>query len=97
MLGGLDSPRPETRSLRSLLVSRLNSTLRGAAFVAVAILPLPIFADALPAGFRPLFNGADLTGWRGMGTDNPYDLAAKSEADRAAFFAANQPALVNAG
>ena len=44
-----------------------------------------------PEGYRALFNGKDLAGWRGMGTDNPYQLAAKTEADRAAFFAKNQP------
>jgi len=35
-----------------------------------------------PEGYRALFNGRDLAGWRGMGTDNPYQLAAKTEADR---------------
>ncbi len=46
-----------------------------------------------PEGFRPLFNGKDLTGWRGMGTENPYTLAAKSEGERADFFTKNQPGL----
>jgi hypothetical protein len=44
-----------------------------------------------PAGYRALFNGKDLAGWRGMGTENPFKLAAKSAQERAAFFAANQP------
>lgn len=46
-----------------------------------------------PEGYRALFNGKDLTGWRGMGTDNPYQLAAKTEEERAAFFANNQPGI----
>jgi hypothetical protein len=46
-----------------------------------------------PEGYRVLFNGKDLTGWRGMGTDNPYQLAAKTEEERAAFFAKNQPGI----
>jgi len=46
-----------------------------------------------PEGYRALFNGKDLTGWRGMGTDNPYQLAAKTEEERAAFFAKNQPGI----
>ena len=46
-----------------------------------------------PEGYRAIFNGKDLTGWRGMGTDNPYQLAAKTEEERAAFFAKNQPGI----
>jgi hypothetical protein len=46
-----------------------------------------------PEGFRSLFNGKDLTGWRGMATNNPYTLREKSEAEREAFFAKNQPGL----
>ena len=49
--------------------------------------------NAPPEGYRALFNGKDLTGWRGMGTDNPYQLAAKTEEERAAFFAKNQPGV----
>ena len=46
-----------------------------------------------PEGYRALFNGKDLTGWRGMGTDDPYKLAAKSTEEQAAFFAKNQPGI----
>ncbi len=46
-----------------------------------------------PEGFRALFNGKDLTGWRGMGTENPYKLSTKTEAEQDAFFAKNQPEL----
>jgi hypothetical protein len=46
-----------------------------------------------PEGFRSLFNGKDLAGWRGMATENPYKLAEKSDEERAAFFAKNQPDL----
>ena len=37
-----------------------------------------------PANFTALFNGKDLTGWRGGTTFDPAKLAAMSEADRAA-------------
>ncbi len=67
--------------------------LASVAALTLCFLPLAAAAEAPPEGFQPLFNGKDLTGWRGMGTDNPYELAAKSEADRAAFFAAKQPEL----
>jgi hypothetical protein len=46
-----------------------------------------------PAGYRALFNGRDLAGWRGMGTENPYQLAAKTPEEQAAFFAKNQPGI----
>jgi len=48
---------------------------------------------AAPEGSRALFNGEDLAGWRGMGTENPYLLAAKSAEEQAAFFAKNQPGI----
>ncbi len=37
-----------------------------------------------PAGFSALFNGTDLTGWRGGSTFDPRKLAALPDADRAA-------------
>ncbi|MEZ6066685.1 MAG: DUF1080 domain-containing protein [Planctomycetaceae bacterium] len=40
-------------------------------------------ADAKHEGFRPLFNGQDLTGWHGMTTFDPVKLASMSEEDRA--------------
>jgi hypothetical protein len=46
-----------------------------------------------PTGYRALFNGQDLAGWQGMGTENPYQLAAKTAEERAAFFAGNQPGI----
>jgi len=46
-----------------------------------------------PEGFRALFNGKDLAGWRGMSTENPSKLSAKSEAEKEEFFARNQPEL----
>ena len=46
-----------------------------------------------PEGFQNLFNGEDLAGWRGMGTENPYKLAAKTAEEQAAFFAKNQPGI----
>ena len=46
-----------------------------------------------PEGYRAIFNGQDISGWRGMGTENPFELAAKTDEQRAAFFAKNQPEL----
>ena len=37
-----------------------------------------------PEGFRPLFNGKDLSGWHGMPHFNPDELSALSETERAA-------------
>jgi hypothetical protein len=42
---------------------------------------------APPAGFSPLFNGADLAGWHFMDTFDPRKLDAKPTADRAAKLA----------
>jgi hypothetical protein len=66
--------------------------------IAAGFLCLPLAAEEPgpnqpPAGYRALFNGRDLAGWRGMGTENPSQLAAKSAEERAAFFAANQPGV----
>ena len=36
-----------------------------------------------PAGFEALFNGKDLTGWRGMGHVSPYEVARWSPEERA--------------
>ena len=43
-----------------------------------------------PKGYRALFNGKDLSGWRGMGHFDPYKLAAMSDEDRDAFFLKNK-------
>ena len=43
-----------------------------------------------PQGYRALFNGKDLSGWRGMGHFDPYKLAAMSDEDRDAFFDKNK-------
>ncbi|MEC7597876.1 MAG: family 16 glycoside hydrolase [Planctomycetota bacterium] len=43
-----------------------------------------------PNGYRALFNGKDLSGWRGMGHFDPYKLAAMSDEDRDAFFLKNK-------
>jgi hypothetical protein len=40
-----------------------------------------------PKGFKPLFNGKDLTGWHGMPHFDPYKLAALSEDERKAQLA----------
>ena len=79
-----------TREFRSL---RLVAV---AAFIAFASRSLSATEPALnvpPSGATALFNGKDLEGWRGMGTDDPYKLAALTAEQRAAFFAKNQPPL----
>ena len=50
-----------------------------------------------PNGYRALFNGKDLSGWRGMGHFDPYKLAAMSDEDRDAFFLKNGDPLDRAG
>lgn len=47
-----------------------------------------------PKGFTALFNGKDLTGWRGLGHFSPYKLAEMSEEDAAAMWAKNQEDVV---
>ena len=42
----------------------------------------PVSAAEVPAGFRPLFNGTDLSGWHGMPHFDPRDLAKMPAADR---------------
>jgi hypothetical protein len=42
-------------------------------------------ADTPPEGFRALFNGRNLEGWHGMGHQDPYALAAMSDAERTAL------------
>lgn len=56
--------------------------------LAACALSASLFAqDAPPAGFVALFNGKDLTGWRGGDTFDHRKLIAMSEADRAAQIA----------
>lgn len=57
------------------------------------LLAAPHADNIPPEGFRALFNGKDLHGWRGMKTENPYKLAAKSSEEQSAFFEKNQPEL----
>lgn len=62
--------------------------MRRAAAVLVSLSSLlPAQGDAVvaaPPGFTPLFNGRDLDGWWGMGTENPAPLLAMTEAQRRA-------------
>ncbi|HOA72974.1 MAG TPA: DUF1080 domain-containing protein [Phycisphaerae bacterium] len=45
--------------------------------------PRPTSPNVAPAGFTALFNGKDLTNWRGQGRDlNPYEIAKWSEQER---------------
>jgi hypothetical protein len=77
-------------SLFRSLVATLIVTAGGWSIPASALDPA---LNVAPEGFRALFNGKDLAGWRGMATDNPYQLAAKTDEERSAFFAKNQPEL----
>src|SRR5687768_6985461 len=56
-------------------------------FVLAAVLVAPSLAaehNVPPQGFTALFNGKDLTGWRGGDTENPLKRLALSEEERAA-------------
>ena len=69
------------------------------------LLTLPLFAEALPEGFRALFNGKDLSGWHGFnphqglkltGEKKAADLA-KQRADFPLHWRVENGELVNAG
>ena len=62
-------------------LSRLSSLLLSLASCALATAAQP------PAGFTALFNGKDLTGWRGGDTFDHRALLEMSEPDRAAKIA----------
>ncbi len=73
----------------SIFPSFLAKLTAGAvAFASLSVLP-GAFAEnnQPPKGFTALFNGKDLTGWRGGSTFDPRKLEAMSEADRAAQIA----------
>ena len=57
-----------------------------AAIASATGVSLPINAadNVPPAGYRALFNGKDLAGWHGVGTEDPRKLAALSAEDRTA-------------
>ncbi len=61
----------------------VRSLLIGVALALAVSLAQPAESKA-PAGFTPLFNGRDLTGWHGMAHFDPYKLAAMSEEERKA-------------
>lgn len=44
--------------------------------------PRPESPNVPPAGFKALFNGQDLSGWRGLGHVNPYEIAQWSDEQR---------------
>lgn len=85
----------------SLFCSLCKQASRGRALLALTLSLVAasrLFAvepdlKTVPEGFRAIFNGEDISGWRGMGTENPYTLAAKTAEEQAAFFAANQPGI----
>ncbi len=55
-------------------------------FGCLAVLPDAALAQgAPPAGFTALFNGKDLAGWYGWGTQDPTDLAKMTPEERAAY------------
>ena len=69
------------------------------------LLTLPLFAEALPEGFRALFNGKDLSGWHGFnphqglkltGEKKATDLA-KQRADFPLHWRVENEELINAG
>ena len=69
------------------------------------LVTLPLFAEALPEGFRALFNGKDLSGWHGFnphqglkltGEKKAADLA-KQRADLPLHWRVENGELINAG
>ena len=66
-------------------------------FVAVAVavaedaksVAIPEKHNLPPGGFVALFNGEDLSGWRGLGHFDPRKLRAMAPADRKAMFTKN--------
>jgi hypothetical protein len=63
------------------MMNRILTTL-GLTAVSTAL----TFADNTPpAGFTALFNGSDMTGWYGWGTQDPADLVKMSAEERAAY------------
>ena len=68
----------------------LRSPLAPLALAACLLLPSAAAGQSVtaPAGFTPLFNGRDLTGWYAMEPDGPEAIAALSEEQRAAKKAA---------
>ncbi|MBL9144475.1 MAG: DUF1080 domain-containing protein [Verrucomicrobiaceae bacterium] len=56
-------------------------------FSALMLAAVPALAEnnTPPPGFTALFNGKDLSGWYGWGTQDPTDLAKMSEAERAEY------------
>ena len=69
------------------------------------LVTLPLFAEALPEGFRALFNGKDLSGWHGFnphqglkltGEKKAADLA-KQRADFPLHWRVENGELINAG
>jgi hypothetical protein len=62
-------------------MKRLLTTLSLAASATLALAE----GSAAPAGFTPLFNGKDLSGWFGWGTQDPADLVKMSAEELAAY------------
>ncbi len=70
---------PQTRILSSVAISSLFGLM------VVLVSPVRIEADQAPAGFTPLFNGSDLSGWYGWSTRNPQDLWNMSPEEQAKY------------
>lgn len=67
-------------------------------FLAIAFFPLASFpAMEPPAGFRPLLNGRDLTGWQGAETTDLRRLNELAPAERATLIAGWTAALTQKG
>lgn len=47
----------------------MNVARLGLVVLTLSLLALPAWCDEQEEGFRPLFNGSDLTGWEGAGKD----------------------------
>jgi hypothetical protein len=73
--------RPRKPVTRSLLFE-----IAALVIIIIGILSCVTFAqDPPPAGFTPLFNGKDLKGWYGWGTQDPTDLWKMSPEEQAEY------------
>jgi 3-keto-disaccharide hydrolase len=76
------APRLRDCTMRRIVFS---TCCLGMLFGATILLPAHGDVQRAPAGFTPIFNGKDLTGWHGMPHFDPYKLAAMPATERSAL------------
>src|SRR6478672_9228870 len=86
---GTDPPSTTPRHRPHNPVAPMNTLSPRRGWIVLAALFLAAWprtaAAEAPAGFTPIFNGKDLSGWHGMPHFDPYKLAAMDEAGRKAL------------